>query len=438
MTSGPAVAGGGGGDEPLVAGGGGGDEPLVAPFSGWLVRPDWAGRVISRAYDNLSPQQRRTLIEANPYSYMNVTRSQDDRPGGDHHSYEDLVAEGAAALTRLLEAQAFAPTGRPALYLYRLDHEQGTQTGVVGTVPVRGFADGRIRIHENVHDERADLLTTHLLGVGATSSPVAMTVRSSTELEEVLFEVTSTVAADLEFGSETVRHQVWTVPESHTRPVVETLDDRVLYVTDGHHRSAAAVRALTGHPGNPALARTLAVVFPDEQLHVQAFHRLALDQHPRSTAGRLDALSRAAEVTPACSAADAYPRARGIVGVYIAGSWHKLGLPPPAGHRAVDHLDVERLRQSILGPVLGLDELAHRSAVEYLPESAGAQEMAARCDAGGKVGFALHPMTVRELMAVADEGGLMPPKSSFFAPKPRSGVFLRVIGQGATAHLPRS
>ncbi len=414
------------------------DESLVAPFAGWLVHQDWADRVVSRAYDNLSPEQRRTLTATNPYSYMNVTRSREDLGDGDHRSHENLVAEGAAALTRILEARAFGATGRAALYLYRLTHDHGEQTGVVCTVPVRGFADGRIRIHENVHDGRADLLTAHLLGVGATSSPVAMAVRSSVGLQAVLAEVASTVPAELEFGSATVRHQVWTVPENRTRPIVETLDDRVLYVTDGHHRSAAAVRALAGHPADPALARTLAVVFPDEQLHVQAFHRLVLDQHPRSADRCLDALSRATEVAPARTFEEACSGGRGTVGAYIAGSWHRLELPPAAGGRAVDRLDVERLRRSVLGPVLGLDELVHQSAVEYLPASVGADELAHRCDAQGRVGFALHPMSVAELMAVADEGGLMPPKSSFFAPKPRSGVFLRVLGRGATAHLPPS
>ncbi len=413
-------------------------EPLVAPFAGWMVRSDWSERVISRAYDNLSPDQRRSLVAANPYSYMNVTRSRDDLSGNADLSHGDLVAEGAAALSRLFDAGAFTATGRPALYLYRLSHKQGVQTGVVGTVPVRGFADGRIRIHENVHDERTDLLTAHLQGVGATSSPVAMAVRSSHDLAAVLHEITSTVPADLEFGSTAVRHQVWTVPEDFTPSLTAAFDHKVLYVTDGHHRSAAAVRALAAEPDNPVLARTLAVVFPDEQLYVQAFHRMAADQLSRKPEDCLAALVEAAEVTPASSSFAARPRNKGMAGLYLGGSWHQLELPSAVGKGAVDSLDVERLRRSILDPVLGADELGQPGAVAYLPASLGLEELARRCDQENRVGFALHPMTVRELMAVADENGLMPPKSSFFAPKPRSGVFLRVLGRGATAHLPPS
>lgn len=413
-------------------------EPLVAPFAGWVVHPDWAERVISRAYDNLSPLQRQSLVASNPYSYMNVTRSREDLFDNADLSHEDLVAQGAAALTRLLNANAFVPTGRPALYLYRLTHKLGMQTGVVCTVPVQGFGDGRIRIHENVHDERADLLTAHLQGVGATSSPVAMAVRSTAELYNQLFDITAAAPADLEFGSTAVRHQVWTVPHDYTESLAAAFNNQVLYVTDGHHRSAAAVRAWAAESTNPALARTLAVVFPDEQLQVQAFHRLAVDQHNRGTEECLAALDDVTEVTPIFSSRQARPPQRGVVGLYLGGSWHQLELPPAVGNGAVNGLDVERLRRSILSPVLGADELAQPGAVEYLPASLGVDELARRCDAENRVGFALHPMTVRELMAVADENGLMPPKSSFFAPKPRSGVFLRVLGRGATSHLPAS
>ena len=413
-------------------------DQLVAPFAGWMVHPDWADRVISRAYDNLSPLQRRALVATNPYSYMNVTRSREDLYDNADLSHADLVTQGATALTRLLDAKAFVPTGRPALYLYRLTHKQGVQTGVVCTVAVRGFEDGRIRIHENVHDERADLLTSHLQGVGATSSPVAMAVRSTAELCKLMSEITSAVPADLEFGSTTVRHQVWTVPNDYTESLVAAFANQVLYVTDGHHRSAAAARARAAEPDNTTLARTLAVVFPDEQLHVQAFHRLAVNRNVHSPKDCLAAMDGAAEVTPVSSSMRARPQRKGVAGLYLGGSWYQVALPPAVGNGAVNGLDVERLRQSILEPVLGADELGLPGDVEYLPASLGLDEMARRCDAENRVGFALHPMTVQELMAVADEDGLMPPKSSFFAPKPRSGVFLRVLGMGATSHLPTS
>ena len=413
-------------------------DPILAPFGGWLVKPEWADRVISRAYDNLTPGQRRSIVRENPYSYVNVTRSSEDLLDTEDLSLESLVTQGAAALTRMLDAGVFAPTGRRSLYLYRLTHARGSQTGMICTVAVSGFDEGRIRVHEGVREDRTELLTSHLMGVGATSSPVALTVRAwaDSEFATLLDEVAGSAPAELEFGSHLVHHQICTVPEHMTGRLLASLSDRVLYVTDGHHRSAAAHRALAREPDCGALAQTLAAVFPHSQLHVEAYHRIAADQRHADPAASLAALRAAADLAPSANSDDARPRGRGEVGIYLDGSWYRLTLPPTASDvGALTSLDVDRLRRHVLDPVLGADELAARGTVEYVPDTAGLEELARRCDATGRIGFVMYPLSVDELLAVADEGSRMPPKSSFFYPKPRAGAFLRVLGRGATAHL---
>ena len=421
-------------------------EPILAPFAGWLVKPEWADRVISRAYDNLTPDQRRSIVRKNPYSYVNVTRSSEDVLDDENLSIDNLVTQGAAALTRLLDAEVFAPTGRPALYLYRLTHARGSQTGMICTVAVGGLDDGRILIHEGVRKDRTELLTAHLTGVGATSHPVALAVRAwaDSEYATLLDEAAGAVPADLEFGSDLVRHQIWTVPAALNDQLLATLQDKVLYVTDGHHRSAAARRARAGDPESPVLSRTLAAVFPHSQLHVEAYHRVVADLHHDNVNDCLWALrSRISymggELERVSTAEDARPRRRGEVGVYAAGGWHRLTLPhldSEAG--ALDSLDVDRLRRLVLDPVMGADELAATGTVGYVPDTAGLDELIGRCVAADRIGFVMYPLSVDELLAVADEGSRMPPKSSFFYPKPRAGAFLRVLGRGATAHLPPS
>ena len=418
-------------------------ESVLEPFAGWLVKSEWADRVISRAYDNLTPGQRRSIVRENPYSYVNVTRSSEDLLDDEHLSLDNLVTQGAASLTRLLDAEVFAPTGRRALYLYRLTHTRGSQTGMICTAAVNGFDDGRILIHEGVREDRAELLTSHLVGVGATSHPVALAVRAwaDSEYAALLDEAAGAAPADLEFGSDLVRHQIWTVPTELTDKLLEALDGKVLYVTDGHHRSAAAQRALAREPGSPVLSRTLAAVFPHSQLHVEAYHRVAADQNHDNHHDCLRAMqSRVSymggELERVSTADDARPRNRGEVGVYAVGSWHRLTLPPPDSEAgALDSLDVDRLRRLVLDPVLGADELAATGTVDYVPDTAGLDELIRRCDAADGLGFVMYPLSVDELLAVADEGSKMPPKSSFFYPKPRAGAFLRVLGQGATAHL---
>lgn len=419
-----------------------GRESLLTPFAGWLVKPEWADRVISRAYDNLTPGQRRSIAQENPYSYVNVTRSSEDLLDDEDLSIERLVTQGAAALTRMLDAEVFAPPERRALYLYRLTHARGSQTGLICTVAVSGFDEGRIRIHEGVREERTELLTAHLMGVGATSSPVALAVRAWADSEyAALLNEAAAGPADLEFGSNLVHHQIWTVPAAMTGRLLEALADKVLYVTDGHHRSAAAQRALARDPHSPVLTRTLAAVFPHSQLHVEAYHRVVADQQHDSHDDFLWALrSRISymggELERVETAEDARPRGRGEVGVYAAGAWHRLTLPPTTTEAgALDSLDVDHLRRVVIDPVLGADELAATGTVDYVPDTAGLDELTHRCDAGGRIGFVMYPLSVDELLAVAEEGSRMPPKSSFFYPKTRAGAFLRVLGRGATAHL---
>ena len=420
-----------------------GAEPMLEPFAGWLVKPEWADRVISRAYDNLTPGQRRSIARENPYSYVNVTRSSEDLLDDEDLSIDRLVTQGAAALTRLLDAEVFAPTGRRALYLYRLTHARGSQTGLICTVAVSGFEEGRIRIHEGVREDRAELLTSHLMGVGATSSPVALTVRAwaDSEYAALLDEAAGAAPAELEFGSHLVHHQIWTVPAHMSNKLLESLDGKVLYVTDGHHRSAAAERALARDPGSGVLTRTLAAVFPHSQLHVEAYHRVVADQRHDNSEDCLWALrSRVSymggELERVDTAEDARPRRRGEVGVYAAEIWHRLTLPPTTSEAgALDSLDVDRLRRLVIDPVLGADELAATGAVDYVPDTAGLDELIRRCEAADRIGFVMYPLSVDELLAVADESSRMPPKSSFFYPKPRAGAFLRVLGRGATAHL---
>ena len=433
----------GGVPDSTTAAPGDGLDAMLAPFAGWLVRPEWADRVISRAYDNLTPDERRSIARDNPYSYVNVTRSGDDVIGDERLSLDNLVAQGAAALTRLLDADAFAPTGRRALYLYRMTHSRGSQTGMICAVAVSGLRDGRIRIHEGVREDRTDLLTAHLMGVGATSHPVALCVRawSDSKYAELLDEATAAAAPDLEFGSQLVRHQIWTVPPELCDQLLAVLDGKVLYVTDGHHRSAAAQQAMERDPHNPALTRTLAAVFPHSQLHVEAYHRVVADKQNDNAEECLWAMrSRVSymggELERVDGPEDARPRRRGEVGVYAGGSWHRLTLPPADSEAgALDSLDVDRLRRLVIDPVLGADELSATGTVGYVPDTAGLDELIRRCDDSGRVGFVMYPLSVDELLAVADEESKMPPKSSFFYPKPRAGAFLRVLGRGATAHL---
>ncbi len=423
--------------------------PLLAPFQGWLIRPEWSGRVIAGAYDSKTPEQRRAIVESNPFSYLGVTRSHEDQIEGCSDS--ELLNLSIKTLERILKADAFAPSDQPAFYAYRLSSadtggSQGDrstddmtsrpceQIGIVGALDIDGLRDGRVLTHENIRPERASLITDHLGHVGATSSPVSLTHVAPPELLEIVTAV-SQRTPEVDVVVEGIRNQVWTCSASETQSIQPFLEDPVVYVTDGHHRCAAALGGRDAHPDQDPFGRTLAVLFPHDQLRVAAFHRRAPDRGVRSTPELVEALGTVGTVTAVSAVAAARPTARGEVGVYHDGSWFRLILDPLERPTTLASLDVERLRRDVIGHVLGVNELDANRDVDYVPDPSGTAELVARCDADGYVGLLVYPTDINDLMAVAAAGDLMPPKSSYLDPKPPSGVFLRTLGVGATKHL---
>ena len=431
--------------------------PLLAPFQGRLIRREWAARVIASAYDSKTPEQRRAIVEQNPFSYLGVTRSHEDRIEG--CSDAELLKLSTQTLKRILEAGAFETSDHAAYYAYRLSSpdaegspDQGSgsdeggpgersaaapagrrfdQTGIVGALDLDGLRDGRVLTHENIRHERASLISDHLSHVGATSSPVSLTHVARPELLEILSSVTLR-SPEVDVVADGVRNQVWTFRSDETTTIEPLLEDQVFYVTDGHHRCAAAFAARAANPNRVPFTRTLAAVFPHDQLRVEAFHRRAPDRSYRSTPELVDALKTVGQIRAVSGVSAAQPTARGEVGVYQNGSWFRLVLDPLERPTPLASLDVERLRRDVIGHVLGVDELAPDSDVDYVPNPAGIAELVSRCDTDGHVGLLVYPTDINDLMAVAAAGDLMPPKSSYLEPKPPSGVFLRALGVGVT------
>ena len=406
---------------------------LFEPFAGWLIRPEWAARVIAGAYDAKSPEERRRIVDNNPYSYLGVTRSSEDLAPGDEADQDELLRRGAGTLTTILEADAFAPTGHAALYAYRLTYAGHSQLGVVGALAVAGFHDGRVLTHENVRPNRAQLLSGHLQEVGATSSPIALTHRPDSGVAAILAAATEREPA-VHHIVEEVLHEVWILDEHESIAVAELLADEPVYVTDGHHRSAAAIAGDEERPED-AFRRTLAVLFPSDALRVEAFHRRIPDTAGHDQASLESLLANAGDLTEVGTLEEARPQQPREIGVYHQGNWWKLVLPAPETESPVGQLDVELLRTHVIRDLLGIDELQPDSGADYVPAPNGIDEVVRRCDEDGRIGFLMYATSIEDLMAVADASELMPPKSSYVAPKPRSGIFLRVLGTGATSHL---
>lgn len=448
--------------EPAPGSAGGG--PAVLPFAASVVRQEWAGRVVSPAYDGLGVEERRALMLEQPDSYMHATRSPEDV--GYALSPAELAVLNQMALIRLLRLDAFESRQEPAVYVYRLIGYGTRQRGIVGVVPLEAYRQGRIRPHERTHADREELLSEFLALTSAQSSPVGLTFRGTARIRAMLDEIEATQKPLLDFSdANDVEQRVWEVTDPTFLQVInEDLQGQNLYVTDGHHRLGAglvvservhrqrkASSAAGGYlpsdivlttlgvspPGMPSAVldelleaaeersevlssdAILAALFPHDELRLHVYHRRVVPVVAAEAAVIEAALAGLGSLVPVPEDR-ATPPHPGTFGVYLKGRWFRF---TPSG--GVEGIDAAWLQEKVIAPVFGVEDPEHTRNIEYVSGVLGAAQVARRCDVSGGVGFVLHPVTVETMMAVADARQVMPPKSTFFHPKPRSGVFLR-------------
>ncbi|MCY3562175.1 MAG: DUF1015 family protein [bacterium] len=444
---------------------------VLWPFSASVVRQDWADRVVSPAYEGLGVEERRSLMLAQPDSYMHATRSPEDV--GYALSPAELAVLNQMALIRLLRLGAFESRPAPAVYVYRLVGYGCRQRGIVGVVPLAAYRRGRIRPHERTHADREEMLSEFLALTSAQSSPVGLTFRGTPRVAALLDAVEAGAPPLLDFvDPNEVAQRVWEVTEPAFLEVLnEELEGQNLYVTDGHHRLAAGlvvservrrqreassaaggylpsdiVLTTLGHeppgmlpmpsgeaPGEAPEASTardptsdllasdaiLAALFPHDELRLLVFHRRVTPAVATDGAAIEEALGRLGSLEPIELAAAEPPRP-GVFGVYLRRRWFRF--TPTAGVRGIDS---GWLQEHVLAPTFGIDDPEQTRNIEYISAMLGAEQVARRCDESGGVGFVLRPVTIETMMATADARQIMPPKSTYFHPKPRSGVFLR-------------
>lgn len=379
---------------------------MLSSFAGRLVRQRFAGEVVGPAYDQLDGSQRAAHARAYPRAFFRVTRSSSDDPS---LSADDLARASRHILDGLLDEGVFDDPAQ-CLMLYELGVGGHRQVGIVAALPLAAVTDGRVLRHELTRPDRVELLALHQRIVGAWSSPVALTYRADPEVDAVVASLCDR-PPDLELAAHHgIDQRLWQITD---RADIEALcvafRRRVTYVIDGHHRLDAAVRQVD--PIDP-----LVVLFPHDQLRVRAFHRVVTD---------VDASAVLSQAVPLGDGLDPRPTAPGQVGVWGADRWHRLELPPAHGRRLVDQLDVSRLQHGVLEPLLGVTDPRTDQRLHHLPDAAGLDGIRTVAGRAG-VGIVMAPMSIDDLLAVSDAGDTMPPKSSSFEPKVRSGLLLRL------------
>lgn len=411
----------------------------IRPFDGHFVRSDVAHLVASPPYDALTPEQRHDFALANPRNYLNVMRSLEEFPAHERPTHDELLDVNSQKLRALFAEGVYAYKEEPCLFLYRLSVDGHVQTGVVAEIPIDEYDRGLIKKHEHTQQDKEDQLTAYQEVVGASSSPVCLAYPNSDAIGTLISRLTRAEPL-LEFTAhDGLTQTIWCIEEASDIAQFAELfaTVTVTYLTDGHHRCAAGSRyaakrraANPAHTGDEPYNFLLVALFPDDELRILPYNRCVRDLNGLSVPEFLARLGEIFEVKVLdCGMPDeAAPRGKGELAMLLDGAWYRLqarnGL---AAHEdPVRSLDVMLLQEQVLGPLLGIDDPRTDPRLLYVAGSFKMSGLVARCEEGWRVAFAVYPTSIEQLMAVADADQVMPPKSTWFDPKARSGLFLKM------------
>ncbi|NOX29751.1 MAG: DUF1015 domain-containing protein [Actinobacteria bacterium] len=383
-----------------------------------LVADDWGTDVPSPPHDALTPAQRRSFLSTHPNSYLAVTRGPEDVDPGVSLTPEQLLNEGRVALDRLFDKGAFQPLRPEAFYAYRLEDEAHSQTGIICGVPADGLRTGELRAHESVHGTRRDHLAKHLEVVGYQSSPVVVSHRADAAVARVLATATERDPLLHHEGDDDLNQTIWVMTSHEADTVIEALKDDPLYVIDGHHRTGAAQTYFDDNDGEGPSRWLLAAIFLSDEMRNLAHHRIWFGDTPAGITLLEEVLeSMGARPIEGNIGVALFDRADDEIAVHAGDNWYIVSLPIDFDAPVVAQLESSRLEEQLLPLLSGI--------VAYRPGSSPIGELADEAGESEGALFMLRPVTMDQLFEVADAGQTMPAKTTYFAPKARSGLFVR-------------
>ena len=415
---------------------------VIAPFRALRPAPPSAPAVAAVPYDVVSSGEARALAAGNPLSFLRVSRAEIDLPQ-ETDPHADVVYAKARENFAALKARApLVLDDGPSLYVYRLRMGEHAQTGIAGCFSVAEYEAGIIKRHERTRRDKEDDRTRHIIELRAQTGPVFLVYCASPEVAAVVARATGGVSAGSEVGfAETpplfdftavdgVQHTIWRVEGKDQRELVAVFASMpALYIADGHHRTASTARARQHFRGDGGAAGEwdtfLAVAFPSDQAQILPYNRVVKDLGAQTPDSLLAALRQRVTV----KRGPATPVRKGDVSMFLAVGWHTIELgTPPSGAGAAEQLDVSRLHDLVLAPLLGIGDVSTDTRIDFVGGARGTTQLETLVSSGqAALAFSMYPVSVADLMAVSDAGGIMPPKSTWFEPKLRDGLLSHVI-----------
>ncbi len=404
---------------------------VIRPFRALRPEAASAAAVSSVPYDVVSTEEARQLASDNPLSFLHVTRSEIDLPPDTDPYSPDVYACAALNFTALKRTAPLVTEAEPALYLYRLRMGAHEQLGVAGCFSVDEYERNVIRKHERTRRDKEDDRTRHIIELRAQTGVVFLTYKASPDVSAIAAIVTASAPLYDFTAADGVQHTIWKLDATQSARLMDIFARiPALYIADGHHRAASAARARAElrTRGDSGDADTfIAVAFPDDQMHILPYNRIVRDLAGNNPEGFLAALREGG--IPVMDGRP-IPPAKRHVSMYLAGRWYDLDLSEaqPAERTHAAALDVARLQHHVLEPLLRIGDVRTDKRIDFIGGVRGPSALEAAVDQGrAAVAFAMYPVTIDDLISISDEGGTMPPKSTWFEPKLRDGLLIHVI-----------
>ena len=408
----------------------------IRPFR--CIRPskEAASAVSALPYDVYDRKEAKEIVKKNPLSFLAVDRAETQFEDGKNPYAPEVYEQAARTLKRWQQEGILTEDESPFYYLYELVMEGRAQTGIVACASVDDYSSGVIARHENTREEKEQDRIRHVDVTNAHTGPIFLAYRSQEELNSlVALEKKKTPLYDF-ISEDGICHRVWKIEDPQKAEEIHRIFSGIprVYIADGHHRAASAVKvaamrreANPSWTGNEEFNYFLSVLFPDDQLMIMPYNRVVQDLNGLSREEFLKKTERYFVVTERGRKAFS-PEQKGQVGMYLDGSWYQLDARPEiCTDDPVKGLDVSILQDRILGPLLGIGDPRTDSRIRFVGGIRGLSELERLVDSGAAVAFSMYPTSIRELFEVADAGLLMPPKSTWFEPKLRSGLFIHAI-----------
>jgi uncharacterized protein (DUF1015 family) len=404
---------------------------LIRPFRALRPAPGRAAEVLAPPYDVLSSMEARERAKGKPWSFLHISKPEIDLdPAIDPYDHA-VYAKAAENLDRMVAAGVLVRDPKPCYYLYRLTAGERRQTGLAAVASLADYRTNRIRKHEHTTPVKEDDRVRQIDAVNAQTGPVMMGYPAAPGIDAMLAGITRDAAEVDVTADDGVRHQLWVVNDDATIAALTRAFDALpaLYIGDGHHRTAAAARVAEARGNGVASHRDfLTVIFPHHEMTILDYNRVLKDLNGRTP----DQLLAELRGRFALTAADrpVRPAAANELGMYLAGRWYKLGIPPDLVpvNDPIGRLPITLLTRNVIEPLFGITDPRTDKRIDFVGGGRGLAELERRVSSGEMaVAFALYPTQMADLMAVADAGGIMPPKSTWFEPKLADGMVNHVL-----------